>query len=188
MAKTVQNVVHAYLDSIKLLLEGIEKNTSDQFIDLVLGANSVFITGQGRSGLLAGCLATRLAQMGLNVHIPGQPTCAKIETGDVLIAFSCRGTTRTTIEYSKISKKEGAKIIGITASADSLLSKLADLLILIPSDNKAIKKNCKFVVGPQNNALFEQAAFIYTDSLIYFMLERQGLTQSSLYQRHTNLE
>lgn len=181
-------LVTAQLTAIRTLLGRIEQSVTDKIIEMILQADKIFVTGQGRSGLVAQCLATRLAQIGFNVHIPGQATCQKIEAGDLLIAFSCRGTTMTIVEYARVSRKVGAKIAAMTAFANSALAELADEVVLIPSDDKDIRAECRYAVGPNNNTLFEQAALLYTDALVYILLERKGINKSIISQRHTNLE
>lgn len=181
-------IVTAQLAAIETIIGRIEPAVTDKLVQMILGADEVFITGQGRSGLVAQCLATRLAQMGLHVHIPGQATCQKIEAGDLLIAFSCRGTTRTTVEFARVARKVGAKMAAVTAFAQSALAGLADQVVLIPSDDKDIRAECRYAVGPNNNTLFEQAALLYIDALVYLLLEHKGIPKSIIIQRHTNLE
>jgi 6-phospho-3-hexuloisomerase len=181
-------LVTAQIAGIKALISRIEQPMSDKIIEMILQADKIFITGQGRSGLVAQCLATRLAQIGFTVHIPGQATCQKIEKSDLLIAFSCRGTTKTVVEYARISQGVGAKIAVVTAFEDSTLAKLADEVVLVPSDDEDIRAVCRYPVGPNNNTLFEQAALLYVDALVYILMDRKGICKSIISQRHTNLE
>ncbi len=184
-------LVTAQLAGIKALISRIESadgRVSDKIIEMILQTDKIFITGQGRSGLVAQCLATRLAQIGFIVHIPGQATCQKIEKPDMLIAFSCRGTTKTVVEYARVSREVGARIAVVTAFGDSILAELADAVVLMPSDDENIRAVCRYPVGPNNNTLFEQAALLYVDALVYILLERKGICKSIISQRHTNLE
>ena len=191
MATTNRNLVEivvAQLTAVKLLVSRIDKAASDKLIEMITHAEKIFVTGQGRSGLVAQCLATRLAQMGLDVYIPGQATCRKIKEGDLLIAISCRGTTTTTVDFAQISRKAGAKIVAVTASDKSTLTEIADHTVLIPSNDEDIRARCRYVVGPNNNTLFEETALLYTDALVYILLEQEGISKSIINQQHTNLE
>lgn len=186
--RSLIELVTAQLAGIKTLISQIEQSVSDKVIEMILQADKIFITGQGRSGLVAQCLATRLAQIGFHVHIPGQATCQKIEKPDMLIAFSCRGTTKTVVEYARVSREVGAKIAVVTAFSDSVLAELANAVVLMPSDDEDIRAKYRYPVGPNNNTLFEQAALLYVDALVYILLERKGICKSIISQRHTNLE
>jgi len=181
-------IVTAQLSAIKLLVSQIGKATSDKLIEMILQADKIFVTGQGRSGLVAQCLATRLTQMGLDVHIQGEATCRKIEADDLLIAISCRGTTTTTVEFARISSRTGARIAAVTASDKSALAELADHTVLIPSDDENIIAQCRYIFGPNNNTLFEETALLYADALVYILLEREGISKSIIDREHTNLE
>jgi 6-phospho-3-hexuloisomerase len=193
MAKSTVNrnpvkIVKSQLAAIEIVLGRMDRTASDKLVEMILQADKVFITGQGRSGLVAQCLATRLAQLGLDVHIPGQATCQKIEPSDLLIAFSCRGTTKTTVGFARTSRRVGAKIAAVTAFGESTLAELADQVVLIPSDDRDIRSRCRYIVGPNNNTLFEQAALLYADTLICILLEQKGTSKSIINQHHTNLE
>lgn len=181
-------IIASQLAVIELLIGRIAPATTRNLIEMILQTDKVFVTGQGRSGLVARCLATRLAQMGFNVYIPGHATCQKIGAGDLLIAISGSGTTRTTVEFARISRQAGAKVVVLTASREYDLAQLANEVVVVPANDEDIRKKCKYIVGPNNNTLFEEAMLLYTDALVYILLERKGIPKSIIDQRHTNLE
>jgi 6-phospho-3-hexuloisomerase len=183
-----REIISTWAKAVTLILRQIENQTSEELVEMILQADKVFIAGQGRSGLIGRCLATRLTQMGFHVHIPGNATCQKIETGNLLIAISCRGTTMTTVEFAKISKRIGAKVAAITAFGNSTLAKLADKVIVIAANDENIRKKCKYIVGPSNNTLFEQTALLYFDALIHILLKQKGISINIINQQHANLE
>lgn len=188
MNKNLSEIVSSWTQAIELLVKRIRKESSEQLAEMIFKADRIFVTGQGRSGMVAQCLATRLAQMDFNVNIPGLATCQKIEASDLMIAISCSGTTRTTIEFVKISKNSGAKVAVLSAFAKSTLAELADEVVILPSADADIRNICKYAVGPNNNMLFEQAALLYLDALVYILLEKRGVSADIITKRHTNLE
>jgi len=181
-------VCSGWLDAIRGVLQGIDGQATGELVELILAAEKIFVNGQGRSGMVAQCLATRLAQMGLNVNVPGLSTCQRIGPNDLFLGISCSGTTATTVQFARISKQTGAKVAVLTASVDSSLAKNADLVILIDANAESIRKQCKCVIGPQNNTLFEEAALLYCDLLVCVLLEKKGLPKDVIEQRHTNLQ
>jgi 6-phospho-3-hexuloisomerase len=189
--KTNSNVFEiatSQFESIKLLFGHIDELSTERLVQMILQAERIFVTGQGRSGLVASCFATRLAQMGFNVHIPGLATCQRIEKPDLLIAISCSGTTVTTVEFARTSRNAGAKVAVVTALGKSPLAELATHIVLIPSDNEDIKARCKYIIGPNNNTLFEETALLYVDAMVCILLERKGISENLISRRHTNLE
>ena len=188
MDKNLFEIISSWTQAIELLIKRIEKESSERLAELILRADRIFVTGQGRSGMVAQCLATRLAQMDFNVNVPGLATCQRIEAPDLMIAISCSGKTSTTIEFVKISKQSKANVAVLSAFSESPLAKLADEVVILPSADVDIRKACKYVVGPNNNMLFEQAALLYADALVYILLEKQGVSADIITKRHTNLE
>jgi len=182
------NIVNTRLDGIRALLQDMEESAAQRLIKMILEARSVFVTGKGRSGYIASCLAMRLMQMGFVVHVPGEATCPRIGRMDLMIAVSCSGTTVTTVELARISDDSHAKVVAVTAVEDSPLARIADHLVLVPVTGRNVKERYRYVLGPHNNTLFEEALLLYFDALVYSMLRREGIPEGQLGERHTNLQ
>lgn len=181
-------IVKTRLDGIGLLLEEMDESAAEQLTRMLLRARRIFVTGKGRSGHIAQCFAMRLMQMGFDVHVPGEATCPRIKRADLMIAISCSGTTTSTVQFARISKDSGAKVAAVTAVPDAPLAELADHVLLVPVTGKDVKKRYRYVLGPHNNTLFEEALLLYFDAMVYSILERKGIPKKLLSLRHTNLE
>jgi 6-phospho-3-hexuloisomerase len=94
----------------------------------------------------------------------------------------------TTVQFARIARQAGARVAAVTAVSDSPLTELADQLLLIPVTASDIKKSYRYVLGPYNNTLFEEALLLYFDAILYAMLEREGIPKRVLGERHTNLQ
>lgn len=184
----VFEIAEARLEGVRHLLQDMDRQTAEALVKAILKTNRMFISGKGRSGLIAECFAMRLMQMGFDVHVPGQATCPRIRRGDLMLAISCSGTTMTTVQLARISKDAGARVIAVSAVGDSPLIEFADDVILVPVTAADVKKRYRYVLGPHNNTLFEEVLLLYFDALIYSMLEREGIPKQRLRQRHTNLQ
>lgn len=182
------DVVRTRLDGIRLLLDEMDPAAAERLTRMILAARRVFITGKGRSGRVAECFAMRLMQMGVEVHVPGEATCPRIKRGDLMVAISCSGTTVTTVQLARISRDSGAKVVAVTAVPDSQLCGLADHVVVLPSAQHKVKRSYRYVLGPYNNTLFEEALLLYFDAMVHAILQREGIPQTRLSRRHTNLE
>ncbi len=182
------DIVRARLDDIRLLLDDMEETATEQLVQMILQANRIFVTAKGRSGLIAKCFAMRLMQVGFDVHVPGETTCPRIKEGDLMIAISCSGTTTTTAQLAHISRESGAEVAAVTAVVNSPLTVQANHLVLVPVTDKDIKKRYRYVFGAYNNTLFEEALLLYFDAMVYSILEREGIPENIISERHTNLE
>jgi 6-phospho-3-hexuloisomerase len=181
-------IVRDSLTAVDGLLGDMDGAAAARFVRLLLNAGRIFITGKGRSGFVAECFATRLMQMGFDVHVPGEATCPRITEGDLMVAVSCSGNTSTTVQLARISHTSRATVVAVSAVAGSRLAALADLVVLVPTTQRKVKQRYAPVLGPHNNTLFEEALLLYFDSLVYAILEQEGIPDSLLRQRHTNLE
>ncbi len=74
------------LDEISALLAKTQADDLPQICSLIAGSRSVFLVGQGRTGLVIKMFAMRLMQMGIETHVIGETTTPSIQPGDVLIA------------------------------------------------------------------------------------------------------
>jgi 6-phospho-3-hexuloisomerase len=184
----VFEIAQNQLEGVQVLLKRIDKNATQRLIQMILRARRVFVIGRGRSGVLSEWFAVRLMQMGFDVHVPGQVTCPRISKGDLLIAISCSGTTTTTVDLARIAGESGANVVALTAIDTSPLALVAGYTLLLPVTDKDLEKSYKYGIGPCNNTLFEQALVMYFDSLVYCIMEREGISKKQLSRRHTNLE
>jgi 6-phospho-3-hexuloisomerase len=193
MAKTkassdLFDIMKTRLEGIRKLLDDMDESVAEQLIQMLLHARRIFATGKGRSGYIADSFAMRLMQMGFDAHVPGEATCPCIRRGDVMVAVSCSGTTATTVQFARISRDSGAQVVAVTAVADSPLASIAHLVVLVPVTERDVKKSYRYVLGPHNNTLFEEALLLYFDGMVYSMLTREGISKDLLSRRHTNLE
>ncbi len=182
------SILRSRLEGVSLLLGDMSEKDAEKLIKDIRKAKRIFITGKGRSGLIAECCAMRMMQMGLDVHVPGEATCPRIKKGDLMIAISCSGGTMTTIQLAKISKQAGAKVMVLTAVSDSELTGYASYIIAFPVTERNVRKSYRYILGPHNNTMFEEVILLYFDALIYSILKRQGIPKKIISERHTNLE
>jgi len=64
----------------------------------------------------------------------------------------------------------------------------ADHAVLVPVTGRDVKESYRYVLGPYNNTLFEEAVLLFCDALLYSILGREGIPARLLEERHTNLE
>ncbi len=122
--KELLNLMKSYLNRIDFL-------KVDEMIKEIRKSRRVFIVGAGLNSFVAGIFATRLAHLGY-VAYSTETLMPPIEEGDLLIAISGSGFTRPTVDYAKVAKEVGAKVVAITSFKDSELAKIADILVEIP--------------------------------------------------------
>jgi len=188
------------LDFIHKAIELISDTEKDNFVDALISARKegrrIFIVGAGRSGLVAKAFAMRLLHLGFNVYVVGETILPPISKGDILIAVSGSGRTRSVVAIAEAAKSLGAKILALTTYPDSPLGKLADILVRIPGRTKLAKEEDYYirqVMGVHEplaplGTLFEATTMIFLDGVVVELMRKLGVTESELQERHANIE
>ena len=177
-----QSLQSAGKDLIKRIDAVMADVDYDSFVDLgerLPRARRTFVTGAGRSGLVAKSFGMRLMHAGLPAFIPGETVTPAAGEGDLIVAISCTGTTGFTEYIASRAKELGAEVVVITAETDSPLAAQADTIIDIPAKAEDIVLRA---------AVFEHATSLCLDALFNVLAGKLKLDMESFQSRHANLE
>lgn len=152
----------------------------------IKSAKSIFLIGMGRSGFMMRAAAMRLMHLGYQVHVVGETTSPAIQKGDLLIAGSGSGTTKTIVNAAKTAQAVGARIASFTTQHNSPLAELSNQVIRIAAAQK--QEQHEEVSIQYAGSLFEQALLLNFDALIQVMWKSMGSSADELWKRHSNLE
>ncbi|MDR2943769.1 MAG: 6-phospho-3-hexuloisomerase [Methanosarcinales archaeon] len=147
---------------------------------------AVFITGAGRSGLMGRAFAMRLMHMGFQTYVVGDTTTPAVSEGDVLVAISGSGNTKSIVEIGLKCKKIGASVIAVTSKDGSDLKKLPSVNVILPAKSKEDPSG-GLVKTPMGTS-FEILALVFLDSVIMQLIELTGVTEDEMKARHANTE
>ena len=136
---------------IKLESEALAKlsnSLNDKFVEaveLISNQNGkIIISGVGKSGNIAAKIAASFTSTGipaiyLNPVDASHGDMGIIEKNDILIILSNSGESNELADLINFSKKKKIKIISITSSKKSLLSKNSDISLILPPHLEADK-------------------------------------------------
>ena len=131
-----------------LALDKLSKSLDKDFIkavELISQQNGkIIISGVGKSGNIAGKIAASFTSTGipaiyLNPVDASHGDMGIIEKSDILIILSNSGESNELSDLINFSKKKKIKIISITSSKKSLLSKNSDINLILPDHSEADK-------------------------------------------------
>lgn len=191
----VKSSVRNIISEISSVLEEIDENTVEEIITEILKANKIFIVGAGRSGLVGKAFAMRLMQIGFKVYVVGETITPSMDEGDLLIAISNSGETKSVFLASQIAMSLKGKIIVITSIKNSRLAKKATKTIIIDAKHRTDPN--RFVQKGFHNempsfaplgTLFEVSTFLFFEGLISSLMERTNRKEEDLKKMHTVLE
>ena len=164
---------------IAAVMEKVDWPSFTELAHMLPRARHTFVTGAGRSGLVARGFGMRLMHAGLSAYIPGETITPATGKGDLLVAISCTGTTGFTDYIAERARRLGATVVVITASPTSPLARSADKLIVVPAEADDIVMRA---------AVFEHASDLCLDAVFSVLSEKLKLDQETYRNRHANLE
>ncbi|MEK7805265.1 MAG: 6-phospho-3-hexuloisomerase [Planctomycetota bacterium] len=183
----IKDTTQIILDEIHSVLEKIDERAYEEFLSSILNAKNIFVTGQGRSGMVSRTFAMRLTHIGLNAYCVGDATTPNIGKGDLLVACSSSGSTHITRYIAGLAKQSQAAIVAVTSHKDSPLAGQADIIIELPVQE--VSTNYKHSGSIQfRSTLFEQACLVYLDGVILSLVNKLNSSEKDMHKRHSNLE
>jgi 6-phospho-3-hexuloisomerase len=167
------------LSRISSVMQQVDWKSFLELADMLPRARRTFVTGAGRSGLVARSFGMRLMHAGLPAFVPGETVTPAAGQGDLLVAISCTGQTGITDYIARRARQLGAQVVVLTADLASALARDADRVVVIPvaSDDIVLRA-----------AVFEHAASICLDAVFNVLSDRLKLDLEAYRQRHANLE
>ncbi len=180
-------VLSTILGEIDGVLRKVDEAQVDAFAGAVVEAPRVFVTGEGRSGLMAKAFAMRLMHLGLTVYVIGETITPPAGKGDLMVAVSGSGTTAGTAQVAQAAQKAGAQLLAVTTDDESPLGKMAARTLLIPAATKWRREGEAKSQQPLGS-LFDQCCHIALDAVCLRVAELQGETNETARLRHANVE
>jgi 6-phospho-3-hexuloisomerase len=175
------------------VLSEVRPSELDAFEKMLLGARRIFVTGLGRTGLMARGFAMRLMHIGRRVYHVGDVITPAIRRGDLLVICSRTGRSPVLRYYIEIARRAGARVAIVTGVRGSPAAKRSDAVLLLPSEGHAAKSPAK---GRRRavadtlplGSLFEQALLLVLDAVVARLMATLGLSPEDLRRIHTTFE
>ncbi|ADV65253.1 6-phospho-3-hexuloisomerase [Desulfurococcus mucosus] len=192
----VLSIVDFVLKAVDLISDEEKEKMISTLIDALKNGRKVFIIGAGRSGLVGKAFAMRLLHLGFNVYVVGETILPRASQGDVLVSISGSGRTRLVVAAAEAARSVGVKVIAITTYPDSPLGRIADIVVKIPGRTKMSSEEdyiSRQILGLHEplaplGTLFEDTLLLFLDGVVVELMERLGVSEEDLRNRHANIE
>jgi 6-phospho-3-hexuloisomerase len=185
------------IDHLGEVIDQLDIEATKAMLQKIMEGERIFVMGAGRSGLVAKAFAMRLMHLGFTVYVVGETTTPAVRPGDVAVAISGSGETRSIADLGKIVKGIGSTLVTVTSKKESTLGRISDIVVLLPSKTKidsdaggCLEEN---MLGGYKNlpplgTSFEITSLIFLDSLVAQLISLTGASEAELKSRHTNIE
>jgi arabinose-5-phosphate isomerase len=150
--------------------------------DVAENRGRVVVTGMGKSGHIAGKIASTLASTGTPAFFmhPGEAShgdLGMITKDDVVIAISNSGESDEILKILPQLKRRGTKVIGISGKPDSTLAAASDVHL-----NAAVEKEaCPLNLAPTASTT---ATLALGDALAVTLLDARGFGEEDFAMHH----
>lgn len=187
------NLVNTVQNEISEVLNSIDENKLNQFVDLLSNPNvKVLGYSAGRMGFGLKAFMMRLNHLGIHAYWFGDNYIPPMNENDLFICCSNSGTTKSVANIMDIFKtKAKGKVIAFVGNEDSKMGKDADLTIKfktcnggLNSDDDASKINS---IQPMTT-LTEQSMFILFDLVILMLIDKLHININETKKFHSNIE
>ena len=142
MSTVTEKVFQSAVYALQFTKDTLDIKAMESAAGALKNANRIVIFGMGASGPIALDLHHKLLRLGMNATVYTDShlqaiVCSYLTSHDVIFAVSHSGSSKAVVDSASIAKKHGAKVITLTSSGKSPLTKLADIsLTTMSSETK----------------------------------------------------
>jgi arabinose-5-phosphate isomerase len=142
----INRVIELEGQTVSRLRESVGPACEEAVREIFKSPGKVILTGIGKSGLIAQKIASTMVSTGTSAIFlhPAEGMHGDIgivRSDDVLIALSKSGESDELIGLLPAIRRIGARLIVVTAKADSTLGRSSDILLLTPVEEEACPLN-----------------------------------------------
>lgn len=185
----MKSIIEAVSSEMIFVLAHVNEEEALGVMKELTEAKRIFVTGEGRSGLMGKAFAMRLMHAGFNVYVIGETITPSIEEGDLLFAISGSGSTEAIYQFAIKAKEAGARLLLVTTNKKSRIATVGDGTLIIPAATKYRRADEPKTIQPMGNQ-FDQAVHLVLDAIIIATLQelKNKTDLVEMTKRHANLE
>jgi 6-phospho-3-hexuloisomerase len=177
------DIIASVLKEITEVVQQVKIEDLEKFISFLTKDQRIFVSGEGRSGLMAKGFAMRLMHLGYKVYVIGETITPSLKEEDVFIAISGSGKSEGVLIDTQKAKKKGCKVLAVTGNKDSSIAKLAVYVLMVPGTTKAQtgeeRKSVQLL-----SSLFDQSLHIVLDIVCLLLSIRDQTSNEEATMQH----
>jgi len=167
-------------------LQSVRCNLNGNFVKAVeiLASSSghVYVTGVGKSGIIANKIAATLRSTGtIATYLPASEALhgdiGVVRNGDVVLSIGKSGETSELNLLLTILKRNGATIIALTSNPESAMAAISDIVL----DLRIAREACHLNLAPTTSTT---AALAVGDAIAVTLMKIKGLSEDDFARHH----
>jgi len=177
----IRRTIKESISAFNNLYSNIDESFADA-VELILNSNKIFISGVGKSGLIARKIVGTFSSIGiptffLNPVEALHGDIGVLQKNDCVIFLSKSGTTEEIIHLIPYIKNRKLKIISIVSNLDSYIAKKSDIVL----NGYVEKESCPFNIAPTTSS---QVHLAIGDSLAVSLMKAKKMTINDFAKNH----
>ena len=201
---SIQELMRMISSAAGSIADTVSDREGEQFMDALLNASRVYVTGAGRSGLIAKAFAMRLMHLGMESYVVGETITPAMQEDDLLVAFSGSGETHSITDICKTAKAVGGILALVTSRSESSIAAIADFAVVLDSrqyDDEGLSSDfaIRQITGEHRSgadynpkapigSLFETAAMIFSDAVILELMDLRHTAAGDVEDNYSNIQ
>ena len=144
LSEIVEKNKRNMINSIERLYALMDLELIEKSVDAIDSAKKVYLFGVGASGIVCYDINYKLSRIGKNVVFNNDIHLQLVNLNfitkeDACVCVSYSGNTKETVLVAEIAKKAGAKTVGICCYGRNELSKICDITLRVPHDERELR-------------------------------------------------
>jgi 6-phospho-3-hexuloisomerase len=168
---------------IEGVIDKIDRNEMTVVSGLIRKESRIFVSGEGRSGLVAKGFAMRLMHLGYTSYVVGETITPSLKKDDVFIAVSGSGSSAHVVVDTQKALEKGSTIIAVTSKKESKVASMANVILTVPGTVKGDQGASRGSVQLLSS-LFDQSLHIVLDALCLMISRRDHVQNDSALKLH----
>ena len=177
------DLLNEIVSEVQGVLSQVDRDELQEIMGLFVKENSIFIDGEGRSGLMAKGFAMRLMHLGYDVFVIGETITPAIRENDLLVIASGSGSSPGLLASAEKAKKSGARTLLVSSKRDSLIAKVVDCAFVVPGTVKGEQGVNRGSIQLLST-LFDQSLHLVLDALCLMISQRDEMSNDEATQLH----
>lgn len=144
LSEIVEKNKRNLINSIERLYALMDLELIEKSVDAIDSAKKVYLFGVGASGIVCYDINYKLSRIGKDVVFNNDIHLQLVNLNfitkeDACVCVSYSGNTKETVLVAEIAKKSGAKTVGICCYGRNELSKICDITLRVPHDERELR-------------------------------------------------